>query len=60
MNLRPYMYIVLHKNVIEEIKEEFLKQELIRASNSPFAAPSPGEEKRWWMEDVCGPHKPKL
>lgn len=39
VNLRPYRYPVLQKNVIEEMVQELMEQGIIRPSNSPFAAP---------------------
>lgn len=39
INLRPYRYPVLQKNIIEEMVQELLDQGVIRPSNSPFAAP---------------------
>lgn len=39
INLRPYRYPVLQKNVIEEMVQKLLDQGIIRHSNSPFAAP---------------------
>lgn len=39
VNLRPYRYPALQKNVIEEMIKKLLDQWVIRPSNSSFAAP---------------------
>lgn len=40
INLRPYRYSLMQKNVIEELIQEMLDQGVIRLSSSPFAAPT--------------------
>ncbi|GKC16027.1 retrotransposable element Tf2, partial [Tanacetum coccineum] len=39
VNLRPYRYPVLQKDVIEKMTKEFLEQGIIKHSNSAFASP---------------------
>lgn len=39
VNLRPYRYPLLQKDVIEQLTEELLDQGVIKPSNSAFASP---------------------
>ena len=39
VNIRPYRYGSLQKNVIEEMTSELLKSGVIQKSSSPFSSP---------------------
>ena len=39
INLRPYRYSRVQKDILEKMVEEMLASEIIQQSNSPFASP---------------------
>jgi len=39
INLRPYRYSGVQKDILEKIVEEMLKSGIIQQSNNPFASP---------------------
>ncbi|GKD77201.1 hypothetical protein Tco_1339822 [Tanacetum coccineum] len=56
INLRPYRYPLLQKDVIEKLTQEFLEQGFIQTSNSAFATLVVLVKKKdggWRMADLC-------
>lgn len=49
INMRPYKYPLVQKDIIENLTQELLDHGVIRNSTSPCGV---SEEKRWGMEDV--------
>lgn len=53
VNLRPYTYPALQKNIIEEMVQKLVEQGIIRPNNSLFAAPVVLVQKKDGVWRMC-------
>ena len=53
INVRPYRYSALQKNVIEKVIQETLHARVIRASQSPYSSPIVLVKKRDGSSKLC-------